>query len=160
MFEVKWITQVLKTRAFAQIYSGFIKIPYTIRIVITTGQFILLSFSHSISRNQSKQTPAFLKKVAKELSANDGIVSTSLPTFYQSDTTGRAIKKEWDKKETSVKQHPRQARKKESTLGKEEDNNKKLPASNFPQCCTFLFSHPMNRNWSDSPGSGFAICSF
>lgn len=77
-------------------------------------------------------TPALLKKVAKELSAKDGIVSTSLPTCYQSDTTGRAIKKEWDKKETSVKQHPRQARRKESSLGKEQANNKKLPASNFP----------------------------
>lgn len=43
-------------------------------------------------------TPALLKKLAKELSARDGIVSTSLPTFYQSDTTGRAIKKEWDKR--------------------------------------------------------------
>lgn len=77
-------------------------------------------------------TPALLKKVAKELSAKDGFESTSLPTFYQSDTTGRAIQKERDKKETSVKQHPRQARKKESRLGKEQDNNKKLPASNFP----------------------------
>lgn len=43
-------------------------------------------------------TPALLKELAKELSARDGIVSTSLPTFYQSDTTGRAIKKEWDKR--------------------------------------------------------------
>jgi len=77
-------------------------------------------------------TPALLKKVVKELSAKDGIVSTSLPTFYQSDTTGRVIKKEWDKKETSVKQHPRQWRKKEGSLRKEQDNNKKLPASNFP----------------------------
>lgn len=77
-------------------------------------------------------TPALLKTLAKELSAQDGIVSTSLPTSYQSDTTGRAIKKEWDKKETSVKQHPRQARKKESSLEKEQDNNKKLSASNFP----------------------------
>lgn len=94
MFKGKWITQILKTRAFPQIYSDFIKIPCTIRIVITTGQFILLPFSHSINRNQSKVTPGLLKKVAKELSANDGIVSTSLPTFYQSDTTGRAIKKE------------------------------------------------------------------
>lgn len=105
-------------------------------------------------------TPALFKQLAKELSvlsARDGIVSTSLPTSYQSDSTGRAIKKEWDKKETSVKQHPRQARKKESSLEKEQYNNKKLPASNFPSVVHSFFSHSMNRNWSDSPSSEFAI---
>lgn len=77
-------------------------------------------------------TPTLLRKVAKELSTRDAIVSTSLPTFDQSDTTGRAIKEEWDKQETSVKQHPRQGRKEESSIGEEQDNNKKLPAGNFP----------------------------
>lgn len=69
--------------------------------------------------------PALLEKLVRELSAKDGIVTTSLPTFYQPDTTVRAIEKEWDKKETSVKQHPRQTRKKENSLGKEQSNNKK-----------------------------------
>lgn len=63
--------------------------------MITRVQFILLSFFLLAETSQNKaMTPSLLKKVAKELSAKDGIVRASLPTFNQSDTTGRAIKKE------------------------------------------------------------------
>lgn len=55
--------------------------------------FLFPALLAAISQNRA-MTPALLKKVAKELSVKDGIVSTSLPTFYQSDTTDKAIKKE------------------------------------------------------------------
>jgi len=69
MFKVKWIIEILKTQGFAQIYSGFTKIPRKIRIIITTGQFIPCSFSCSINRNRSNQSndSSSLKKGGKRV---------------------------------------------------------------------------------------------
>lgn len=90
--------KILKTQGFAQIYSGFIKIPCKIRIIITRGPFTL-SFSSSISRFQSKQSndSSSLKRVGKRV-ISQGWHCKYQPAHFLSIRYYWQSNKEWDKR--------------------------------------------------------------